>query len=279
MAKKYYLGPAGWSYEDWKGVVYPKGMKVHPLNYLEEYFNMLEINTTFYNIPRLNYVEKWCQILKKKDFLFILKLGQKFTHVRTDITPEEIEGYRNVFHIVKYHNRLGGILIQFPWSFINIGENVEYLKNLADLFRDFPLIVEVRHISWHKKIFFEFLNKHNIAFCNIDQPETKNSIQMTDYVTSDIGYFRFHGRNKKEWFAKDTNRDKRYNYLYKAEEIGHLKEKIEKIHEKSLQTFVVGNNHYKGQAVVNLLELQMQLFDKKVNVPEVLASHYPHLVS
>ncbi len=71
--KKYYLGPAGWSYPDWKNVVYPKGMKMHPLNFLENYFNMVEINTSFYHLPRLSMVENWCKILKKKDFLFTLK--------------------------------------------------------------------------------------------------------------------------------------------------------------------------------------------------------------
>ena len=71
---KIYTGPAGWSYPDWKGVVYPKGMKIHPLNFLEDYFNMLEINTSFYHLPGLNMVKNWCKILKKKDFLFILSI-------------------------------------------------------------------------------------------------------------------------------------------------------------------------------------------------------------
>ena len=272
--KKYYLGPAGWSYPDWKEIVYPKGMKGHALNFLEKYFNMVEINTTFYQLPRIPMVENWCKVLTRDDFQFVLKLGQKFTHVRDEITAEDIKGYQNVFKAVKYHERLGGVLIQFPWSFINIGENNEYLKKLLEWFAEFPLIVEVRHVGWHKRSFFEFLNKKNVGFCNIDQPEAVNSIKLTDYVTSDIGYLRFHGRNSKEWFSKNTDRDMRYNYLYNEEEIKQLVEKIKSIHEKGLKIFVVGNNHFKGQAVVNLLQIASLLFDSKVAFPESLAKYY-----
>lgn len=272
--KKYYLGPAGWSYPDWKGVVYPKDLKGHALNFLEKYFNMVEVNTSFYHLPRMSMVENWCQVLTRNDFQFILKLGQKFTHIREDISQEEIAGYCNVFKAVKYHGRLGGVLIQFPWSFINIGENNDHLKRLLEWFAEFPLIVEVRHISWHKREFFEFLNKQNIGFCNIDQPDVKNSIKLTDYVTSDIGYLRLHGRNKKEWFAKNTDRDKRYNYLYQEEEIKELIEKIKNIHNKGMKTFVVGNNHFKGQAVVNLLQIESLLYNKPAGFPEPLQEYY-----
>lgn len=228
--KKYYIGPAGWSYPDWKGVVYPKGMKTHPLNFLENYFNMIEINTSFYHLPRLSMVENWCKILTEEDFLFVLKLGQKFTHERKDISKEDIEGYKNIFNEVKCHERLGGVLVQFPWSFINIGENFDHLKKIIEWFSDFPLIVEVRHITWHKRGFFEFLNKNNVAFCNIDQPETRNSIKLTETIRT--------------------------------------------IHEKGLRIFVVGNNHFKGQAVVNLLQIQSGLSDTKLALPEPLAQHY-----
>ncbi|MDD5067430.1 MAG: DUF72 domain-containing protein [bacterium] len=275
--KKYYIGPAGWSYPDWKGVVYPRDMKVHPLTFLERYFNMVEINTTFYHVPNLKMVENWCAVLTRNDFQFILKLHQKFTHEREDIRQEEIQANKNVFQVVKYHERMGGILVQFPWSFINIGENFDYLKQLIGWFSDFPLIIEVRHISWHKRDFFEFLNRNNIAFCNIDQPETRNSIKLSDYVTSETGYLRLHGRNKKDWFGENTSRDKRYNYLYRDEELEELMEKIKTIREKSLKTFVVGNNHFKGQAVVNLLQISSRLSLLKEPVPELLAGHYPVL--
>jgi len=276
--KQYYFGPAGWSYPDWKEVVYPKGMKMHPLTFLEQYFNMVEINTSFYRLPQMSMVENWCKVIKKKEFQFTMKLGRTFTHERDNIPGEEIKGYKNVFNIVKYHGRLGGVLVQFPWSFINIGENLDHLKRIFEWFADFPLIVEVRHLTWHKKEFFEFLNKHNVGFCNIDQPEIKNSIPLTDYVTSDAGYLRLHGRNKKDWFGKHTNRDKRYNYLYNDEELKEISNTLKKIHEKGLKTFVVGNNHFKGQAVVNLLQLQSMLLNKKTALPEPLNRHYHKII-
>jgi len=84
---------------------------------------------------------------------------------------------------------------------------------------------------------------------------------------------RLHGRNYKEWFQAD-NRHDRYNHLYKPQELEGWKEKIADISKKSERTFVITNNHYKGQAAVNALELKKMLSGKKVKAPKVLIDHY-----
>jgi uncharacterized protein YecE (DUF72 family) len=262
-----YFGPAGWSYPDWKGRVYPKGMKIHPLNFLEQYFSMVEINTTFYHLPDRKVTENWCLIPRSKDFLFTVKLGQRFTHVRKDITKQEKEDYREIFRIIRFYDRLGGVLVQFPWSFRNTMADYDYLKGLLDAFSEFPLFVEFRHSSWLKKEVFEYIHSRDTGYCNIDQPVIGNSIGLTDYVTSDAGYLRLHGRNTKEWFSKDTNRDLRYNYLYDSTEISELVEKLKKIIKKAKKVFVVGNNHFKGQAVKNLLQLKAELTGAPLVLP------------
>jgi uncharacterized protein YecE (DUF72 family) len=266
MAGKLYFGPAGWSYPDWKGTVYPGDMKGHPLNFLERWFNMVEINTTFYRLPERRMAENWCLIPKSDDFLFTVKLGQNFTHGREEILKSEREGYIDLFRVFKFYNRLGGILIQFPWSFVFNGSNFDYLKRLVDSFREFVLILEVRHSGWMNEEFLGYINKNGISFCNIDQPAMRNNIGLTDIVSSETGYFRFHGRNLNAWFG-DTNRDMRYNYLYSQPELDELICKIKAINEKTGKTYVVGNNHFKGQAVINLLQIKEKLTGENLELP------------
>ena len=267
-------GPAGWSYADWKGIVYPPGMREHPLNFLEKYFDMVEINTTFYHVPALRMVEQWCLTPKKPDFLFTLKLGQNLTHGRTEVTKKEKDEYREVFRLVRFYGRMGGVLVQFPWSFVNIGQNYDYLFRLLDEYSEFPLIVELRHISWLKRQFFEEIHKHGVAFYNIDQPAASNSIGLTDYVTSETGYLRLHGRNSAAWFDGDAGRDQRYDYLYNAGEIREIKSIVERIAKKGRIIFIVGNNHFKGQAVINLLQIKAAVEGRPAAIPEPLAVKY-----
>ncbi len=272
--KKIYFGPAGWSYPDWKGMVYPSRLQGHALNYLEDHFNMVEINNTFYHIPDLRTAEKWCTVLRSPDFIFTVKLGHRFTHEREDISAAEKEAFTNIFKMMKYYNRLGGVLVQFPWSFINTGANFDYLRRLTDWFRAFPLIYEVRHDSWHKLAFFNYLNQNHLSFCNIDQPSKSHGIPLTDYVPGDIGYLRLHGRNEANWFGDHTNRDMRYDYLYKASEIDELVKVVNTLREKSDKVFVVGNNHYRGQAVVNLIQIKEKVFGMKLPFPGNLREYF-----
>jgi uncharacterized protein YecE (DUF72 family) len=117
------------------------------------------------------------------------------------------------------------------------------------------------------------LAEAGVGFCNIDQPRLGKSLSGTQHVTSRVGYVRLHGRNYKEWFQAD-NRHDRYNHLYKPQELEGWKEKIADISKKSERTFVITNNHYKGQAAVNALELKKMLSGKKVKAPKVLIDHY-----
>src|SRR5579883_3422377 len=78
------VGPAGWSYPDWRGVVYPRRTPqgFHELEYLAEFFPAVEINTTFYHPPRPPVVREWVRQVEGKEFQFTAKLWQRFTHER-----------------------------------------------------------------------------------------------------------------------------------------------------------------------------------------------------
>jgi uncharacterized protein YecE (DUF72 family) len=274
------IGPAGWSYEDWEGIVYPpkKGSKFDPLVYLANLFDTIEINNTFYRPPAPQMVKGWVRRVQgNPQFRFTAKLYRLFTHDREKLQGGEEEAFKKGLEPLIENQRLGALLLQFPYSFHFNKENLAYLLDLIKKFIGYPLVLEVRHASWDKADAYRFLRETRIGFCNIDQPQVSYSIGPTKKVTSEVGYLRLHGRNVKEWFREDAGRDARYDYLYNEFELFELTERTRQISKEAKETYVITNNHYHGKAVCNALELQAKLGAKRVKIPDVLFPHYPQL--
>ncbi len=275
------VGPAGWSYADWKGILYParreKGF--HEATYLADFFDSIEINTSFYHPLKPDLAAQWLErIAANPRFLFTAKLWQKFTH-QDDTTAEDVKIVRAGFDVLRDADRLGAVLLQFPFSFHNTAPNLARLNHLLDEFAVYPLVVEVRHASWAKKEFYELLHQRGVGFCNIDQPVIGRSIQPSERVTSPIGYVRLHGRRYDTWFSDDpaSPPSERYNYLYSEEELEPWVKRIEHVAESAKTTFVVTNNHFQAKGIVNALQLIHLLTGNKVKVPDTLRAHYPQL--
>ncbi len=278
---KYYVGTAGWSYKDWEGIVYPnrKGAGFHALFFLGEYINMVEINSTFYRQPVLRISLSWIKKVEGfPEFMFAVKLHQVFTHNRKDVSQKDVDEFKMGIEPLRTNGRLGAILIQFPWSFANTVANMHYLVNLFELFLDYPLALEVRHGTWSDQHFFDILVEHKVGYVNIDQPVIGNSIKpSTINTTPGFSYVRLHGRNYKNWFKEDAGRDARYNYLYSTNELNEWVERIKKLGKKSDKVFVITNNHYRGQALANALQIKNMITGDKLEVPETLVKEYPIL--
>jgi uncharacterized protein YecE (DUF72 family) len=285
------IGTAGWSYKDWNGVFYPpevQGKKIHPLEYLAHFFDVVEINTSFYGHIRPELAKLWVKkVALNPDFMFTAKLHQSFTHSPLAVmeptsaasirpTDEDEAKAREGLDALAGEGKLGALLIQFPVSFKNTSLNREYLERLLRQFIGYPRVVEVRHDSWDNEETLASFAREDVAFCNIDQPVIGKSIAPTEHVTSKLGYVRLHGRNYKEWFNSDDRND-RYNYLYTSDELGGWKNKIESIAEKAQTTYVITNNHYEARAGANALELKSMLSGKRVKAPPELLETYPEL--
>src|ERR1700721_1611755 len=165
-----YIGPAGWSYPDWKRILYPdprpKGF--HEATFLAEFFNTIEINTSFYHPMQPAHAEQWIErVAANPKFLFTAKLWRNFTH-DASTTAADVALVRAGFDILQNARRLGAMLLQFPFSFHHTPETIKRLTVLLDQFHDYPLVVEVRHASWAKKEFYDFLHQRRVGFCNID---------------------------------------------------------------------------------------------------------------
>jgi uncharacterized protein YecE (DUF72 family) len=275
------IGPAGWSYPDWNGVLYPapRPRDFHEAAYLAEFFDTIEINTSFYQPLRPEIAAQWLvRVAGNPRFLFTAKLWQKFTH-EEGTTNEDEKSVRVGFDVLAGANRLGAVLLQFPFSFHYTKENLARLKTILETFRVYPLVVEVRHSSWMLKEFYDFLHERQVGFCNIDQPVIGRSVKPTERTTAPVGYVRLHGRRYDTWFSDDPElpSHERYNYLYSAEELDPWARRIRHVSRHARATFVIANNHFEAKSIVNALQLLHLLGGNKVKVPETLRHHYPQL--
>jgi uncharacterized protein YecE (DUF72 family) len=289
--RRIHIGPAGWSYKDWDGKVYPPQLKKekHPVEYLAQYFDLIEINTSFYGHIRPEWGRLWCRkaAAVNPDFVFTAKLNKAFTHsplgelqptnastIRASSEDERLA--KEGLNAIASEGMLGALLAQFPVSFKNTNENRDYLEVLLQKFQEYPMVVEVRHDSWNKENILGYFAEKGVAFCNIDQPRIGKSITRTEHVTSSIGYVRLHGRNYDQWFEHERCED-RYNYLYTGQQLAGWKDKVENIAGKTKVTFVVANNHFQGKAAVNALQLKHMITGQLVKAPETLVRSYPEL--
>lgn len=281
LRAKLRIGPAGWSYPDWNGYVYPrrKPKDFHEATFLAELFDTIEINTSFYNPVKAEHAKQWIErVAANASFIFTAKLWRRFTHEPPG-SEEDEKLVRAGFEPLRDAGKLGAVLLQFPFSFHRTAETMTYLAQLLKRFADFPLVVEVRHASWNAPDAFALLAEHTAGFCNIDQPVIGRSLKATEETTSAVGYVRLHGRRYDTWFSDDENvpSHERYNYLYSTEELKPWVKRIEKIEEHARDVFVITNNHYQGKGVVNALQLISILKRGKTKVPEPLLRHYPEL--
>lgn len=289
MKKKLYIGTAGWSYKDWYPVFYPKSQskQFDWLQYYANYFNCVEVNSSYYNYIAKSTAEQWVRKIEHvDDFLFTIKLHQDFTHIR-NYNPEKVNRSEVIFNLLKSNERFGGILLQFPYSFYFNSSNLEYLLNLVEAFSGYKGIVEVRHGSWMHNEAIQFFKENNLSLCLIDQPEMNNVININPIITNKTFYLRLHGRNKEGWQnsiksfgQKQTyeQQNSRYNYLYSISELIEIETKIKESLEQAEEIFIITNNHPQGNAVVNALEFKFLLNGReKIEVPQNLLNSFNNL--
>lgn len=269
------FGVAGWSYEDWHGPVYPvtKPKGFDPLTYLARYYDTIEINSTFYRPASLKAGRSWARrVSHNRDFKFTAKIWQRFTHERDAAwESHDVDLVKEGMGALADQDRLGCLLAQFPWSFRRAPESEEWLADLVAAFRQFPLAIEVRHSSWNVAEFYDWLSEEDVGVVNIDQPVFRHSIKPDAVVTSPVGYVRLHGRNYENWFRDNVQSHERYDYLYTADELRAWLDLIHRVAERARETYVVANNHYRGQAPANASMLKKLFGLDDVEAPPELA--------
>jgi uncharacterized protein YecE (DUF72 family) len=252
------IGTSGFSYKDWKGPFYPEKLSDrNMLSYYALHFRAVEVNSTYYHIPPPRNIDA---MVKKSEgkVEFVVKAHQDITHNR-EKADEAIPKLIEAIEPMRASRTLGCVLLQFPFSFKHTKEGESFLLSVKERFGAIPLVAEFRHAGWIEEPVFELLKKNRIGFCCVDEPRLPNLPPPVATATSDIGYVRFHGRNRAKWW-RHGEASERYDYLYSEEELKEWLPKIRALLSVAEKVYAFFNNHPGGKAVANakMLERMMQ---------------------
>ena len=306
-----HIGTSGWNYPSgkgtWNGLFYPATRSKRAgtgtfdeLRFYAEHFDTVEVNSTFYGLPRPEITRGWAQ-RTPPGFEFSVKLYQKFTHPKmfreatmksapgsegalldllAQVTPSDIDDFRKGIDPLASADKLGALLAQFPPSFKSEPASQEYLLQLLHAFRDYPVAVELRHRSWSDALgdTLTLVNGHGAALVQIDEPKFRFSIRQ-NYLPNVKGfyYMRLHGRNAAQWWRHDKAED-RYNYLYSAQELREFADIAGAAKDLVKKSYLYTNNHFAAKSVVNAVMLKAELGDPIEGVyPPELIARYPEI--
>jgi uncharacterized protein YecE (DUF72 family) len=263
------IGTSGFSFPDWKGAVYPVGIRegdMLPFYEKELGFNVLEVNFTYYTLPSQKSLAAMSQ-KTSNGFEFVVKSFKGMTHEIWDQETGSRIDNQETFKKFKYSlvpliedKKLACILAQFPYGFFPNRENLGYLQRFKEEMADIPLVFEFRNHVWLKDQTFQFLEKNGIGFCVVDEPKLPQLMPYHPRATSEIGYFRFHGRNTN-WFHVPTS--VRYDYLYSEKELKEFIPDIKDISKKTGRTLIFFNNCHAGSAAKNAAQMAKLLMEQQ----------------
>jgi uncharacterized protein YecE (DUF72 family) len=249
------IGTSGYSYKDWEGVLYPPGTKQS--DYLSLYsheFSVAELNFSYYRMPDKSVSRRMVDITGR-DFIFTVKAHHSLTHEMTAAAIDtNCAAFTSGIEPFMDCQKLGAVLLQFPYSFHYKKENRTYLDLLCKRLSHLPLCIEFRNQYWQRESVYDELRGRGIGFVNADEPALAGLLKADSIVTSDIGYIRFHGRNAANWW--DGDNVSRYDYCYNDNELKEWIPRITSLLKETRIVLVVFNNHSKGQAVQNARRLK-----------------------
>jgi uncharacterized protein YecE (DUF72 family) len=174
------------------------------------------------------------------------------------ISQKDVDQFKYGIEPLAISGKLGALLAQFPPSFKNDKYGQQILQAVIRTFGSYQLAIELRHRSWSDDADFpQLLRDNNVSWVHIDEPKFQSSVASEIPQTSDIAYFRFHGRNKEMWWQGDN--ETRYKYLYSQNEINELAEKVKAASREAHYTFALFNNHWQGYAPRNAVDMMRSL--------------------
>lgn len=236
---KIVLGTSGWSYKEWVGPFYATAEESKLKTY-SRVFKTAEIDSTFYRFPTKGMVMGWLRYTPS-DFVFSAKLPKQVTHkgkLETKAIEADLREFCELMQPLQLEGKLVCLLAQLPPGSKYDAALLEGF--LAAFPSGFSLAVEFRHESWLRAETWRLLEQYNSAYAIVDEPLLPPVVK----VTSDIAYFRWHGRGDHPW----------YYYLYQTKELEPWAEKVKEVEQQAEKVYGYFNNHYNGYAVQNCLQ-------------------------
>jgi uncharacterized protein YecE (DUF72 family) len=233
-APRAYIGCSGWSYRDWRGIVYPDALRQKDwFAYYTTLFDTVELNNTFYRLPSVQAVEGWAAAAPE-GFTFALKLGSFATH-RMKLRDAASWLPNHLDRAERLGASLGPTLVQLPprWR-RNAARLDEFLTVAPSTMR---WAVEIRDRSWLHDDVFEVLCRHGAALCIHDLVEDHPYELTTDWT-----YLRFHGPDATT---------APYQHAYGARRLRPWAERLAAELDRGHDVYCYFNNDYSGHAVTD----------------------------
>ncbi len=260
------------------------------LAWYAQHFEMVEVNSTFYAVPDLRMVERWCRSTPD-DFVFNVKLHQLLSRHSTAVkllprnlqrvaetdakgkvrlTPEieakMLHEVRAVAELLRAEGKLGVLLLQLSPSFSPRKHGLEELRPLLATLAEYRLAVEFRNRNWAEGDslveMLEFLRTHTAALVSVDTPSQQHFTimppELDESTDPRIGYLRLHGRDAKAYTTGKTVAE-RFYYDYSDAEIAQVAQRSRKLSEQAQQVHVVFNNNALDYAPHAALRLRAAL--------------------
>jgi uncharacterized protein YecE (DUF72 family) len=231
------VGTSGWHYWHWAGLFYPEDLpKSDWLKFYAKSFDTVELNNTFYHLPKPSSVKTWYK-QTPKNFLYAVKASRYITHIKR---LKDVSGELNLFYetIAPLKSKLGPILFQLPPSF---KKNLNRLEDFLKLLPKRKLAsIEFRNDSWYKQDTYDLLNEYGVGFCTHDLP----GLESPRIVTGPLIYLRFHGTESR--YAGNYSKAALQDYA------NWLKENL----KTTPAAYIYFNNDYQAYAVKNAREFR-----------------------
>ena len=296
-----HIGTCSWTEKTLiqSGEFYPGGIRTaeERLKYYASHFDTVEVDSTYYAIPDIKNTHLWAD-RTPEDFIFHIKVYGALTGHGIDpntlpkdifrLLPEKDKTERNIYvkessllkamaekfrdslaPLIKA-NKLGVLVFQFPPWFYHRTSNLDYILNCKELMQGLPIAIEFRHRSWLEPdksgSVLDFLRKHQLTYIAADEPQYGNlaTVPFVPEATTEIAYFRFHGRNKENWLKRGIETSLRFAYLYSDEELKEFIPSIRSVDKRATVTYSMCNNCHGGFAMKNALRLKELLASKEM---------------
>ena len=304
MSGKIRVGTASWSDPGFVERWYPKKMPAGDrLGWYAQHFELVEVNSTFYSVPELRMVERWCAATAN-EFTFDVKLHQLFSYhstpakllpldlqkrAKTDAkgnvksTPDLQEALLKTFlrsmSIFRSAGKLGVLLLQLSPAFSPRKHQLNELEPLIEMLGDYDLAIEFRNRNWavgdQLESTLDFMRKRHAIFVNVDAPASDHFTVMpsdVDEVTNPrAAYLRLHGRNAKAYITGKTVAA-RFDYDYSEKEIAEVAARSRTLAKEAREVHAIFNNNnldYAPRAALRLRKALGQIVNAAAETPEL----------
>ena len=233
------IGTSGWSYDHWKGVLYPDGAPVRArLDYYVARFDTVELNSSYYHWPRDRTFEGW-RDRTPPGFKMTAKAPRGLTHGARLYSPERwIERIENALRGLG--DRLGIFLVQLPPAFARDDARLDYF--LDRMPQGIRIACELRHPSWHCEEVFGLLERHGAAYCVMSGAHLPCILR----ATAPFVYVRFHGPDTEHL----------YGGSYSDADLHWWADRIREWQAQDREVWGYFNNDWEGNAVRNAERLR-----------------------